>query len=293
MVFLQDQIKAYLLSHAHFDHTTGLIINSVEDSSEGKQIIGLPTTLDNFQQHVFNGKTWADFGPNGLKKYSFVNVSNSNWIPIANTILQFKAFPVYHGYPYLSTAYLIRDGESFLLYFGDLGPEEVEDKKVTPPDSKGLLTRVWEEVAPLICNQSLSAIFIENSYPNGRPENLLFGHLTPEWLYKELLSLQSLLPCNKTLKGTNIIITHMKPVLGEDIPTLIKVQLHALNTNLSVRFIFPTQGLPFKVCPTSYTLLSISFMNWFEINKLYVFIACGVVIAILIGSFVSLWIFLH
>lgn len=64
--FLQDQIKAYLISHGHLDHISGFILNTPNDKS-GKFIIGLNQTINIIRKSYFNNQAWADFGPTGLK----------------------------------------------------------------------------------------------------------------------------------------------------------------------------------------------------------------------------------
>lgn len=64
--FIQEQIKAYLISHGHLDHISGFILNTPNDKS-GKFIIGLNQTIDIIQKYYFNNQAWIDFGPNGLK----------------------------------------------------------------------------------------------------------------------------------------------------------------------------------------------------------------------------------
>lgn len=56
----------------------------------------------------------------------------------------------------------------------------------------------------------MKGIFIEVSFPNEQPDQFLFGHLTPNYLMKELHSLEDL-SGKGTLKGFNIIVTHLKP----------------------------------------------------------------------------------
>lgn len=59
------------------------------------------------------------------------------------------------------------------------------------PDSlseRPLTRAVWRAAAPKIPNE-LCAVFVECSWPSGRPDACLFGHLTPEHLVQELESL--------------------------------------------------------------------------------------------------------
>ena len=90
---------------------------------------------------------------------------------------------------YDSTAFFIRHDSSSLefLFFGDVGPDALS----TNPR----ILEVWKEAAPKIVNGTLSTIFIECSWPAGREDHLLFGHLSPEHLAEELKAL-----CKEVLK---------------------------------------------------------------------------------------------
>jgi 3',5'-cyclic-nucleotide phosphodiesterase len=68
---LTEQIKGYLISHAHLDHVAGLVIASPDDAK--KPIYGLPSVLEDIQDTYFNWEAWPNFGSGGkepqLKKY--------------------------------------------------------------------------------------------------------------------------------------------------------------------------------------------------------------------------------
>ncbi|KAH8815857.1 cAMP phosphodiesterases class-II-domain-containing protein [Xylogone sp. PMI_703] len=86
---------------------------------------------------------------------------------------------------YNSSAHFIKDlatGREVLI-FGDV-----------EPDSLSLLPRnrqVWREAAPKVVAGQLGGIFIECSYDDSRPDELLFGHLSPRFLIEELKVLAS------------------------------------------------------------------------------------------------------
>ena len=150
-----------------------------------------------------------------------------------------EAFVVSHGAPYESTAFLVRSGEYCVLYFGDVGPEGVE--------GTGLITAVWERVAPLIADGKLLGMFLEISYAEGRPDNLLFGHLTPSWMMAEMHALAQLIdPADPyaALDGFPVIVTHVKPIfqMVEPPQSVIARQLDQIN-DLGIDFIFPHQGM--------------------------------------------------
>ena len=236
---LQNHIKAYLISHAHLDHVAGLLINSPDDRA--KEIIGLPTTIASLRDHLFNWKIWPNFGSEGqrpvLEKYRYVPVNPGQVYPISGTSMTVEAFLLSHrGSP--STAFLIRAGGFSALYFGDTGPDVVEKGE--------RMKTVWTRVAPLARDKKLSGVFLEVSYPEGRPDDELFGHLTPSWMMEELHQLARLVdPEHPTqaLRDLPVIVTHIKPATkrGPGPRQQIARELQARNT-LGVRFVLARQG---------------------------------------------------
>lgn len=151
-----------------------------------------------------------------------------------------RIFRLCHICPYLSSAFLLsrRDQSSAsVLYLGDTGPDDIE--QITRTDnttySPRYLQQLWKAMVPLVAANQLKAIFIETSYPNGRPDNLLFGHLTPDWLLKELNVLRK---C-KSIEKVKIIITHIKPDVGAR-EKIIEQLKKGGGSNYN--FIFPRQG---------------------------------------------------
>ena len=82
-----------------------------------------------------------------------------------------------------STAYFIRDDPSGreLLFFGDVEPDMLSLNPRT--------AAVWAEAAPKIAAGHLRAVMIECSYDDSQGDSILFGHLAPRHLFKELTSL--------------------------------------------------------------------------------------------------------
>lgn len=234
---LRKYIKGYLISHAHLDHISGLIINSPADSS--KTVYATKKCMETIENHYFNGEAWANFGDEGsgfqIKKYHFQTLPPGEETPLTNTEMTVKAFPLSHGNPVESTAFLIKNEENYVLYLGDTGPDEIE--------KSNNLRILWQAVAPLIKEKQLRGIFIEVSFPNEQPDNALYGHLTPDHLMKELSKLEEFAG-KGSLQDFKIIITHRKP------PTKniqkIKEQLKKDNA-LGVDFIFPEQGKKFEL----------------------------------------------
>jgi cAMP phosphodiesterase len=234
---LRKYIKGYLISHAHLDHVSGLIITSPADSS--KPIYATDACMKMMQDHYFNGITWANFGDEGkgflLKKYHFQTLNLAQEIKLDNTDMWVTTMPLSHVNPFESSAFLVRKDDNYVLYLGDTGADEVE--------KSNKLNGLWQKIAPLVISKQLKGVFIEVSFPNEQPDKSLFGHLTPNWLMKELTILSELTGKN-ALKGFKVVITHQKPPIKSEMT--IKKQLIEQNT-LGLTLIFPTQGKRFEL----------------------------------------------
>ncbi len=233
---LKNYIKGYFISHAHLDHVAGLIINSPDDVP--KNIYAMQDCIGVLQNYYFTWKSWANFADAGdkpiLNKYHYVVLPADSETAVQNTDMHVRAFPLSHGNPYQSTAFLINHNDNYVLYLGDTGADEIE--------KSDKLAQLWQKISPLVKAKKLKAIFIETSYPNEQPDNLLFGHLTPRLLMNEMNKLNSL--SGNSLKGTTVIITHMKPSGKNE--TIIKKQLMEGN-KLQLKLIFPTQAVGFNL----------------------------------------------
>ena len=230
-VIQQNNINSYFISHAHLDHTAGLIMNSPNDKA--KNLYGLPSVLDVFKKNYFTWSAWANFGNEGeapiLKKYTYQPLTPKLEIPIDNTGLFITPFVLSHVKPYESTAFLVRNQDAYLLYLGDTGTDRVEQSDQ--------LTQLWQTIAPLVIQNQLKAIFIEVSFDNSVSEKALFGHLTPKLLMEEMAKLNQL--TNGLLKNTQLYVTHIKPC--DDCETKIKAEIQAVN-QIGLKISYPTQA---------------------------------------------------
>lgn len=232
---LKKNIKAYLISHAHLDHVSGLILNSVDDTV--KNIYALPFVIEYLQKHYFNWKSWPNFGSDGegvhLKKYAYKFLSPAMEMKIENTSLSVSAYPLSHSMPYQSSAFFLRNSDAYLLYIGDTGADEIE--------KSNRMETLWKKVEPLLKEKKLKAIFLEVSYPDEQPDDKLYGHLNPKWFYKEMETLAKLAG-KEAMKGLNVVVTHIKPGKNEEI---IKKQLVEQN-KLKLNLIFAEQGMLYE-----------------------------------------------
>jgi len=231
---LTNLIKGYLISHAHLDHVAGLVIASPDDSK--KPIYALPSVAADMVETYFNWRAWPNFTDRGkapqLKKYAFEELKPGVAIPIKDTAMTVTAFPLSHG-GMESTAFLLESGSDGLLCFGDTGPDAVE---------KGTrLADVWTAVAERAKQKRLKAIVIESSYTSDRPDNLLFGHLTPRWVLSELHELDKRAG-GGALKGLPVVVSHIKYALTKEQPQKQMLQELEAGNDLGVRFVIPEQG---------------------------------------------------
>lgn len=95
-----------------------------------------------------------------------------------------RRMPLSHGPDgesgtYDSSAFFIRNNSASreFLFFGDVEPDSLARSPCN--------IDVWRAAAPKIPNV-LSSIFIECSWPIGRTDDTLYGHLNPEHLVEEL-----------------------------------------------------------------------------------------------------------
>jgi len=231
---LTTSIKGYLISHAHLDHVAGLIVASPDDSK--KPIYALPSVGTDLVETYFNWRAWPNFSDRGkapqLKKYAIEELKPGTATPLRDTAMTVTAFPLSHG-GVESTAFLIESDGDGVLCFGDTGPDTVE---------KGTRMKdVWTEVAERVKQKRLKAIVIESSYTSERPDNLLFGHLTPRYVLEALRDLDKLAGGN-ALKDFPVVVSHIKYSLTKEQPQQQMLQELEGGNDIGVRFMMPEQG---------------------------------------------------
>lgn len=232
---LREKIKGYLISHAHLDHISGMVIASTEDTK--KEIYGLQSTINVLKNHVFNWQLWPNFANQGtgikLNQYHYQQLVPREIKNINGTKLQVQAFPLSHG-NYQSTMFLVENQGDYLAYYGDVGPDSVEK-------SHGL-EETFKVLAPLLKEKKLKGIMIESSYDCSRQDKELFGHLTPCWIDKELEVFEKYAGKN-SLNHLNIIITHIKPDLRKNHQMRHKIATELRQNNrFNINYHFPVQG---------------------------------------------------
>ncbi|TIB71195.1 hypothetical protein E3Q22_04153 [Wallemia mellicola] len=207
-----SSITSYLITHPHLDHLAGLIINSSQKFGSYKSLIGFEKTLKGVEL-AFGGLLWpalASWSKAGglVERLQFTQVEPFAKFDVLTPAVTFKCtpFPISHGtiglvpdartHAYLqvekdpnevydSIAYFIefehQEKNRSFLFWGDVEPDAIS----TLPRNKP----VWIEAAKRFVLGELRWIWIECSYMNNRPNNLLFGHFKPDLLIDELETL--------------------------------------------------------------------------------------------------------
>lgn len=231
---LTQDIKGYLISHAHLDHVAGLITASPDDSK--KPIYALASVNKELVDNYFNWEAWPNFTDRGvrpLKQYHLDDLVPGRKIQLENTQMFVTAYPLSHG-GVESTVFLLESGSDAMLCFGDTGGDGLEKSND--------LQKVWEQIAPLVKEGRLKGMIIESSFSDSQPDKFMFGHLRPSLLMSELRALENLAGKGK-LSDLPVVISHIKYSLksGSTPLEIIEGQLNAQN-DVGVKFIIPQQG---------------------------------------------------
>ncbi|KAL1709961.1 cyclic-AMP phosphodiesterase [Schizophyllum commune] len=187
---IYSHVRCFLISHGHLDHISSLVLSAGSLTGPRKRLYAAEETLGDLKT-VFSDRVWPNLASSDenddVYKYLYSPLDPSTQRKTIHKDVSVRSFRLNHGSndsgAYESSAFSIRhdpSGREF-LFFGDVEP----DSLAKPPRT----IEVWRYAAPLISSKTLSAIFIECSYPSGRPDNMLFGHLSPEHLTQELVTL--------------------------------------------------------------------------------------------------------
>jgi 3',5'-cyclic-nucleotide phosphodiesterase len=224
---LLNHIDAYCISHPHLDHIVGMMMAAPFDNQ--KTIFGSEKTIDALLKHVFLSPLWGNFttedNPNG--KWELQRMREKEWYSIPNNSLEIKYYKLHHAYPNESGAFLVKNNENYLLYFGDTGADRIENSNQ--------LEQIYKDIAPLIQQHKMKAIFMEISFPNKQNNQQLYGHLKPHLMEEELKKLSECVNAknpDQALYGIPLFITHIKPDFKKKnkTPGIIEKEIQMMNT---------------------------------------------------------------
>ncbi|KAI0306731.1 cAMP phosphodiesterases class-II-domain-containing protein [Multifurca ochricompacta] len=181
-------IHCFLISHAHLDHVNGLILSAGALHGHRKRVCASLHALKSLET-IFADRIWPNLASwdanDAVYKllYDPLKFDDENYRTIFRDV-SVRAMPVLHGKndtlgDYESSAFFIRydpSGKEF-LFFGDVSPDSLTSQPQT--------IAVWRAAARKIPN-TLSTIFIECSWPVGRPDELLYGISAPSTSWTSL-----------------------------------------------------------------------------------------------------------
>ncbi|KIM87643.1 hypothetical protein PILCRDRAFT_63826 [Piloderma croceum F 1598] len=180
-------IRCFLITHAHLDHVNSLIISAGSLGGSRKRIFATEQTLHDLET-VFADRIWPNLASwkedDDSFRYLYTSLLTDDQYRNVATDISVRTMPISHGHNdtsgvYDSAAFFVRHDPSTreFLFFGDVSPDTLSPKPRT--------VNVWRAAAAKI-PLTLSTIFIECSWPSGRADDLLYGHLSPIHLADEL-----------------------------------------------------------------------------------------------------------
>jgi len=184
----QERIRSVLVSHPHMDHIRDLATladNRCQQGGSTLDIVGVPATIEALRTHLFNDIIWPDFTRIDTKDgptVRFVEVQPNQAVDIDG----YQVTPVMVNHTVDTSAFIIQQNASTIVYGGDTGPTD----------------DLWARINAL---DDVQALMMEVSFPIDERELAHDSrHLTPETLASELgkLDKSDELP---------ILLYHIKP----------------------------------------------------------------------------------
>ncbi len=204
----QQQLKAVLLTHQHYDHIRDVLALAMNFYLAGATI-NIYSALPAFEvtaAHLLDGEIYPNFMkfPEEKPTINFTVVEPHRAIRIGD--YDVLAVPVNHSVPTVGYQVTSPEGEA-VFFTGDTGPG---------------LSDCWQQVSPqlLVIECTASDRFAEF----GRKS----GHLTPVLLKEELIAFRD-------IKGylPQVVTVHMSPGLEEEIRAEIAAVSEELNTPIT------------------------------------------------------------
>ncbi len=207
----QQNLKAILLTHQHYDHIRDVPAIAMNFYLSGATI-NIYSTLpvcDALTAHLLGGKLYPNFleRPQGNPTIKFTVIEPHKTEQIEGYSI--LAVPVNHSVPTVGYQIASPNGK-VVFYTGDTGPG---------------LADCWEQVSPHL-------LIIEVTTPNRYEEfGKETGHLTPSLLKQELAIFRE-------LKGylPQVVLVHMNPGLEEEIEAEIAVVARDLTNSVTLGY---------------------------------------------------------
>jgi len=214
----QENIRAILLSHGHYDHIRDIPAFAFANSHRTTRVFATSQTLEILRSHLLDGAIYPKF----TESNSFLHEPALELIPLKPLEpmdiegYRVSAIPVNHSIDAVGFEITSPDGRS-LFYTGDTGPS---------------LRSVWKRVYPRL-------LIVDMTFPNsleGRAREA--GHLCPRMLRKELIEYHN-------AKGSypHVILIHLSPQFEED----IKAEVATIAEELGLAIDIAHEGAEFTI----------------------------------------------
>ncbi len=214
----QQNLKAILLTHHHYDHTRDipLLGMSLFLSKKTTEIYGPKSVYESLMSHLLNG----DLYPNFTKIPPEKPVFNFNIVELGKvvSIAGYSILPlaVKHAAP--TIGYQITSSNGISVFFtSDTGPG---------------LDDCWNQISP-------NLLIIETTLLNDKDKAAhRAGHLTPRLLLKELESFRK-------IKGylPQVVLVHLDPISEKS----LKSEIREVEKTLSTHIHFGYEGMKIKI----------------------------------------------
>ena len=208
----QQQVRAILLTHHHFDHTRDLVTFGANGAafSAPVDVYALSQTLDVVNSCLLDGKMYADFSKWPSKEKPFLqlkviepfhrqNIQGYDVLPV----------PVQHTVPSVGYQVTSKDGKS-LFYTGDTGPG---------------LAACWQHISPQLLIIEVSGINEVQDFLKS------VGHLSAQLLKEELVQFRQ---AKRYLP--RVVVIHIPPQFQRGVEQEVKEVARELGVSIDIGY---------------------------------------------------------
>ncbi len=188
-------VKGMKVSHGHCTRSSDATLHRGSEVGLSEATVGKSSNTNNvnYDNTETNGRGRVTRTPSisQFPQPGSPAIANNITATASGTTPAYPTDPTQREVVVDSTAYFIRDDHSGreILFFGDVEPDALS---LCPRNAQ-----VWTEAAPKIAAGLLKMVVLECSYDDGQGDNVLFGHLAPRWVVRELEVLAGLVTMKK------------------------------------------------------------------------------------------------
>ena len=208
----QQQVRAILLTHHHFDHTRDLVTFGFNGLTfpQPVDIYALSQTLDVVNSCLLDGKMYADFSKLPSEEKPFLQLNAIG--PLQGQNIQgydVLPVPLQHTVPSVGYQVTSKDGKS-LFYTGDTGPE---------------LAACWQNISPQL-------LIIEVSCFNKAQDFLKsVGHLSAGFLKEGLVQFR-----NMKRYLPRVVVVHIPSQFQREVEEEVKEVARELEISIDIGY---------------------------------------------------------